>query len=79
MNKFSVDVTSKALVSECWIPDADVESVRTALKHASVISKFIFLNVYFFISFVGQKIVLVVKWTSTSINENVDCQIARQS
>lgn len=36
MNMMSVDVTSKALVAECWIPDADVDSVRTALKHASV-------------------------------------------
>jgi len=36
MNMFNVDVTSKALVAECWIPDDDVESVRNALKHASV-------------------------------------------
>jgi hypothetical protein len=32
----SVDVTSKALIAECGIPDADVPRVRLALKQASV-------------------------------------------
>ena len=36
LNMFSVDVTSKALVAECWIPDADTDAVRTALKRGSV-------------------------------------------
>ena len=36
MNMLSVDVTSKALVAECWIPDDDIDAVRSSLKHASV-------------------------------------------
>ncbi|XP_045028885.1 LOW QUALITY PROTEIN: V-type proton ATPase 116 kDa subunit a1-like [Daphnia magna] len=35
LNMLSVDVTSKALVAECWIPDADVYKVRLALKQGS--------------------------------------------
>lgn len=36
LNMLSVDVTSKALIAECWIPDADEPRVRLALKQASV-------------------------------------------
>ena len=36
MNMMSVDVTSKALVAECWIPDDDTDAVNEALKHGSV-------------------------------------------
>ncbi len=74
MNMFNVDVTSKALVAECWIPDADVGSVRTALKHASVISKFIFLIFillivfYFYIYFAGN----VRKFFYAHINGDVN-------
>ncbi|KZS01706.1 V-type proton ATPase subunit a, partial [Daphnia magna] len=40
LNMLSVDVTSKALVAECWIPDADVYKVRLALKQGSVSPSF---------------------------------------
>ncbi len=35
LNLFSVDVTNKCLVGECWTPSADLEAVRSAL-HAGM-------------------------------------------
>ena len=33
---FSIDLASKCLVGECWIPDADIERVCETLKQANV-------------------------------------------
>lgn len=45
MNMMSVDVTSKALVAECWIPDDDTDAVNEALKHGSKMSDSAFLPI----------------------------------
>lgn len=35
LNMFSIDLASKCLVGECWIPDADIERVCETLKQAN--------------------------------------------
>lgn len=36
LNMFSIDVTQKCLVAECWIPTADLDKVRGALSAGTV-------------------------------------------
>ncbi|GMR37342.1 hypothetical protein PMAYCL1PPCAC_07537 [Pristionchus mayeri] len=36
LNMFSIDVTQKCLIAECWIPTADLEDVRAALRQGTI-------------------------------------------
>lgn len=36
LNMFNVDVTTKCLIGECWIPITDVETARKTLIECSV-------------------------------------------
>jgi V-type H+-transporting ATPase subunit a len=38
LNMFSIDVTQKCLIAECWIPTCDIHVVQNALMHASKLS-----------------------------------------
>ena len=35
MNMFNIDVTSKALIAECWAPTADLDHIRHALEEGT--------------------------------------------
>jgi len=36
LNLFSVDVTEKCLIAECWIPVVDLEQIHAALRRGTV-------------------------------------------
>ena len=35
LNSFSLDVTTKCLIAECWIPTADIGTIQLALRHGT--------------------------------------------
>ena len=40
LNFFSIDVTQKLLIAECWVPKADIQKVQDALTRGTVGSSF---------------------------------------
>lgn len=47
LNLFNLDVTEKCLISECWIPVADIENIQMAMRRGTV--KYLSLSFLFLI------------------------------
>lgn len=50
MNLFSVDISGKCLVGECWVPSSDIQTIQEALERRSKIA---FSSVAAFVNVVG--------------------------
>ena len=53
LNMFSIDVTQKCLIAECWVPTADMALVLDALRRGTV--SFFELKIFFIIKSVFNK------------------------